>query len=67
MDVSGDYIERLMDEISSNLPQVFIDNDIPTVQSELSALGGLSQKFRTASKVSPDLSFVRGVLNVRTG
>jgi hypothetical protein len=52
LDVSGDYIERLMDEISSNLPQVFIDNDIPTVQSELSALANISQKFRTASKVS---------------
>lgn len=56
-----------MDEISSNLPQVFIDNDIPTVQSELSALGGLSQKFRTASKVSLDDSINRNVLNVRTG
>jgi hypothetical protein len=56
-----------MDEISSNLPQVFIDNDIPTVQNELSALGGLSQKFRTASKVSLDNSFIRSVLNVRPG
>jgi len=56
-----------MDEISSNLPQVFIDNDIPTIQSELSALGGLSQKFRTASKVSLDNSINRNVLNVRTG
>jgi len=56
-----------MDEISSNLPQVFIDNDIPTVQNELSALANISQKFRTASKVSLDNSFVRSVLNARTG
>lgn len=56
-----------MDEISSNLPQVFIDNDIPTVQNELSALGGLSQKFRTASKVSPSVFFIEEVLNARMG
>jgi len=40
-----------MDEISSNLPQVFIDDDIPLVREELGSLANLSAKFRTASKV----------------
>lgn len=51
LDVSGDYIERLMEDISSNLPQVFVETDIPTVQEELKALGAMSTRFRNASKV----------------
>ena len=53
-----------MDEISSNLPQVFIDNDIPTVQGELTALANLSHKFRTASKVSTILRASYSSLNL---
>jgi hypothetical protein len=40
-----------MEEFISNLPQVFIDTDIPVVQDELRCLAGLSTRFRTASKV----------------
>lgn len=52
LDVSGDYIERLMDEISHNLPQVFIEADVPVVKEELQALANMASRFRTTSKVS---------------
>jgi hypothetical protein len=51
LDVSGDYIERLMEDISASLPQVFIETDIPMVEEELKALSSLSSRFRNASKV----------------
>lgn len=40
-----------MEEISANLPQVYIEEDVPTVEEELQALANLSSRFRTASKV----------------
>ena len=54
LDVSADYIERLMEEIISNLPQVFIDKDLPVVEEELRSLANLSSRFRTTSKVSQE-------------
>lgn len=52
LDVSADYIERLLDETRNALPQVFLEPELPSVREELGTLGELSNRFRATCKVS---------------
>lgn len=54
LDVSADYMERLVDETLRSLPQVFIDPEVQAVREELEALKDQSSHFRFMCKVSPD-------------
>jgi hypothetical protein len=52
LDVSADYIERLLDETRNALPQVFLEPELSSVREELGTLGELSNRFRATCKVS---------------
>lgn len=45
-------MERLMEEVMMNLPQVFIENDLGAVKEELQALQDISSRFRSSCKVN---------------
>ncbi|WVQ85236.1 hypothetical protein IAT38_007401 [Cryptococcus sp. DSM 104549] len=57
LDVSADYMERLLDEISRSLPQVFLDNELKTVHEELDSLREISNRFRSACKTGLEQLF----------
>ncbi|KAK4683669.1 conserved oligomeric Golgi complex subunit 4, partial [Tremellales sp. Uapishka_1] len=50
LDVSADYMDRLMSEIQGALPSVFLENEVEEVHEELGQLGELANRFRTAGK-----------------
>jgi hypothetical protein len=52
LDVSADYIERLLDETRNALPLVFLEPELSSVREELGTLGELSNRFRATCKVS---------------
>lgn len=52
LDISADYMDRLLAETSANLPQVFMDKEMKQVKEELDELNELSNRFRSSSKVS---------------
>ena len=45
-------MDRIIDETWANLPQVFIERETVDVKDELDKLKGLSNRFRSSSKVS---------------
>jgi hypothetical protein len=59
LDVSADYMERLVDETLRSLPQVFIDPEVQAVREELEALKDQSSHFRSMCKVSLDSAVLR--------
>ena len=50
-----------MEEIQSNLPQVFLEKDVKTVRQELDQLTDLSDRFRASSKVGQILPGALGM------
>ncbi|KAL7424811.1 Golgi transport complex subunit 4 [Cryptotrichosporon argae] len=50
LDVSADYVDRLLDETRASLPQVWVDADLASVRDELDILGDLSGRFRSACR-----------------
>ncbi|GFZ43643.1 hypothetical protein JCM24511_01363 [Saitozyma sp. JCM 24511] len=57
LDVSADYIERLLDETRNALPQVFLEPELPSVREELGTLGELSNRFRATCKTGLEQLF----------
>ncbi|ORY33702.1 COG4 transport protein-domain-containing protein [Naematelia encephala] len=57
LDVSADYMERLIDEIQHSLPQVFLDVELGAVKDELDALSDLANLFRNQSKAGLEQFF----------
>lgn len=53
LDVSADYMERLIEETLHSLPHVFVEPELDVVKLELGTLGGVSLRFRAACKVDP--------------
>jgi hypothetical protein len=53
LDVSADYMDRLLEEITRSLPQVYLEHELEQVQEELKSLNDLSGRFRSAGKVGP--------------
>jgi len=51
LDISADYMDRLIEETLMHLPQVFIEREIGLVKEELTKLNDLSDRFRTSGKV----------------
>ncbi|TYJ56496.1 hypothetical protein B9479_002743 [Cryptococcus floricola] len=50
LDVSADYMERLIEETSHRLPQVFLEPELVTVREELEAMRDISHRFRSVCK-----------------
>ncbi|WWC86365.1 uncharacterized protein L201_001241 [Kwoniella dendrophila CBS 6074] len=70
LDVSADYMERLLDEILASLPQVFLDTEIHHVKDEVETLRDISNRFRTTCKTGLEQLFnqltkprLRGILD----
>ncbi|WWD17778.1 hypothetical protein CI109_102219 [Kwoniella shandongensis] len=57
LDVSADYMERLLDEIFGSLPQVFLESEIKLVRDELESLREISNRFRSACKTGIEQLF----------
>nr|XP_019014836.1 uncharacterized protein I206_00923 [Kwoniella pini CBS 10737]OCF53617.1 hypothetical protein I206_00923 [Kwoniella pini CBS 10737] len=57
LDVSADYMDRLLDEILSRLPQVFLKTEIYTVNEEIEHLRDISNRFRTTCKAGLEQLF----------
>lgn len=51
LDISADYMDRLVEETLSRLPQVFLEQETTVVKEEIERLNDLSNRFRTSSKV----------------
>lgn len=54
LDISADYMDRLIEEMLANLPQVFLEKEMPRVKEELDTLNELSNRFRSSSRVCTD-------------
>jgi hypothetical protein len=59
LDISADYMDRLIEETLSRLPQVFLGREVVRVKEELGQLHELSNRFRSSSKVSGPISVER--------
>ncbi|WVR05978.1 hypothetical protein IAU60_003006 [Kwoniella sp. DSM 27419] len=57
LDVSADYMERLLDEILHSLPQVFVEHELNTVRDEVETLREISNRFRSACKAGLEQLF----------
>ncbi|OCF32799.1 hypothetical protein I316_05435 [Kwoniella heveanensis BCC8398] len=57
LDISADYMERLLDEIMANLPQVFLETELDTVRDEIETFREISNRFRTACKTGLEQLF----------
>ena len=51
LDISADYMDRLIEETLNRLPQVFLEREVVKVKEELGQLNELSDRFRSSSKV----------------
>ncbi|WVQ77082.1 hypothetical protein IAR50_006765 [Cryptococcus sp. DSM 104548] len=50
LDVSADYMERLIEDTSHRLPQVLLESELATVREELEAMLDISHRFRSVCK-----------------
>ncbi|WVF70902.1 hypothetical protein IAT40_005697 [Kwoniella sp. CBS 6097] len=57
LDISADYMERLLDEIMASLPQVFLETELDTVRDEIETFREISNRFRTACKTGLEQLF----------
>lgn len=57
LDVSADYMERLIDETLQRLPQVYIEPEMASVKDELEGFKDIGNRFRSVCKVSIPLIF----------
>nr|XP_019000435.1 uncharacterized protein I203_06849 [Kwoniella mangroviensis CBS 8507]OCF63896.1 hypothetical protein I203_06849 [Kwoniella mangroviensis CBS 8507] len=57
LDVSADYMERLLDETLANLPQVFLKTEIRPVTDEIETLRDISNRFRSTGKAGLEQLF----------
>ncbi|WRT64259.1 uncharacterized protein IL334_001190 [Kwoniella shivajii] len=57
LDVSADYMERLLDEVLANLPQVFLEMELRVVQDEIQILREISDRFRSTCKTGLEQLF----------
>ncbi|WWC99798.1 hypothetical protein V866_006706 [Kwoniella sp. B9012] len=57
LDVSADYMERLLDETLANLPQVFLMTEIRPVTDEIETLRDISNRFRSTGKAGLEQLF----------
>lgn len=57
LDVSADYMERLIDETLQRLPQVYIEPEMASVKAELEGFKDIGNRFRSVCKVSIPLIF----------
>lgn len=57
LDVSADYMERLIDETLQRLPQVYIEPEMASVKAELEGFRDIGNRFRSVCKVSIPLIF----------
>lgn len=55
LDVSANYMERLIDETLQRLPQVFIEPEMIKVQDELEGFKDIGNRFRSVCKVRVSL------------
>nr|XP_019049350.1 hypothetical protein I302_03136 [Kwoniella bestiolae CBS 10118]OCF28280.1 hypothetical protein I302_03136 [Kwoniella bestiolae CBS 10118] len=57
LDVSADYMERLLDETLANLPQVFLKTEIHPVRDEIETLRDITNRFRSTGKAGLEQLF----------
>lgn len=57
LDVSADYMERLIDETLRRLPQVYIEPEMASVKDELEGFKDIGNRFKSVCKVSIPLIF----------
>ncbi len=60
LDMSADYMDRMMGDMRQSLPQVFLHSELAEVDAELAKLGETSVRLRGTAKVSASEGYRRG-------